>query len=315
MPTFIHTLLLRSALCILIPSSLIAQSYGGSSDLRITDMVYGTLLTPETATIKLAIIIPDSGPTDRDGNQQMMRNNALKLLAEGLAQEGIASFRYDKSVLTLLRKNALQEEKLDFTMFINDAVSVVNYFTKQGRFKEIFIIGHGQGSLIGMVAAQRVPYTGFISLTGAGQSIDKTIINQIALQMPDLEDKAVTAFKTLREKGKVKDYSPALASIFRPTVQPFMASWMQYDPSVELAKLTKPMLIIDGTNDLQVSQQETQMLQAAAPEASIAHIEGMNHVLRLTSNDDLENSKTYNNTSLPIATALVEVISDFIYRE
>ncbi len=315
MQTSLKLKLLIPILCLLVQTGVFSQSYSGSSDLRITDMVYGTLLTPETPTSKLAIIIPDSGPTDRDGNQQMMRNNSLKLLAEGLAQEGVASFRYDKRVLTLLKKNALQEDKLDFTMFIDDAVAVIDYFNKQGRFKEVFIIGHGQGSLIGMVAAQQTATSGFISLTGAGQSIDQSIINQIALQMPDLKDKAATAFKTLKEKGKVKDYSPALGSIFRPAVQPFMASWMRYNPSEEIAKLKIPVLIIDGTNDLQTSPEEAIKLQAALPAASLSHIEGMNHVLRITGKDNLENSKTYNNTALPIASALIDTLSAFINRE
>ena len=312
MYTSLNKTILLPILCLLIQASSLAQNYGGSNDLRITDMVYGTLRTPETPTSKLAIIIPDSGPTDRDGNQQMMRNNSLKLLAEGLAQEGVASFRYDKRVLTLLKKNALQEEKLDFTMFINDAVAVVNYFNNQGRFKEVYIIGHGQGSLIGMMAAQQTAIKGFISLAGAGQSIDKAIINQIALQMPDLKDKATTAFTTLKKEGKVKNYSPALASIFRPAVQPFMASWMQYDPSIEIAKLTIPVLIVDGTKDLQVSIEESARLLKSLPTASIRHIEDMNHVLRITSSDNLENSKSYNNTTAPIAPALVNEITTFI---
>ena len=299
---------------VILQQGLIAQDYGGSNDVRISDMVYGTLLTPEVPTSKIAIIIPGSGPTDRNGNQQMMRNNSLKLLAENLAQEGIASIRYDKRVLTLLKKNALQEERLDFNMFIEDAVATIEYIRQQGRFKDIYVIGHEQGSLIGMVAAQRADVQGFISLSGSGQSIDQTIIHQIGLQMPDLKDKAMSAFETLKKKGRVTDYSPALTSIFRPSVQPFMASWMQYDPKVEIGKLSIPTLIINGTNDIQTSKQEAILLQEGNSDATLKYVEGMNHVLRIIEGDDLENTKSYNLTRLPLSLELGTTVSEFIKK-
>ena len=299
---------------VILQQGLIAQDYGGSNDVRISDMVYGTLLTPDVPTSKIAIIIPGSGPTDRNGNQQMMRNNSLKLLAEYLAQEGIASIRYDKRVLTLLKKNALQEERLDFNMFIEDAVATIEYIRQQGRFKDIYVIGHEQGSLIGMVAAQRADVQGFISLSGSGQSIDQTIIHQIGLQMPDLKDKAMSAFETLKKKGRVTDYSPALTSIFRPSVQPFMASWMQYDPKVEIGKLSIPTLIINGTNDIQTSKQEAILLQEGNSDATLKYVEGMNHVLRIIEGDDLENTKSYNLTRLPLSLELGTTVSEFIKK-
>ena len=304
---FTKTKLLFTLLFIgFLQQALIAQEYGGSSDVRISNMVYGTLLTPEVPTSKIAIIIPGSGPTDRNGNQQMMRNNSLKLLAESLAKEGIASIRYDKRVLTLLKK--------DFNMFIEDAVATINYVKQQGRFKELYVIGHEQGSLIGMVAAQRADVQGFISLSGSGQSIDQSIIHQIGLQMPDLKEKAISAFGTLKKDGRVTDYSPALTSIFRPSVQPFMASWMQYDPKVEIGKLTVPTLIINGTNDIQTSKQEAVLLQEGNSEATLVILEGMNHVLRIIDGDDLENTKSYNNTKLPLAEELISTVAGFITK-
>ncbi len=291
----------------------LAQDYGENTELRINSNVYGTLLTPDKPTSTLAIIIPGSGPTDRNGNQQMARNNSLKLLAEELAQQGIASYRYDKRVLTLLKQNALREEKLSFEMFIEDAVSAIHYFKDEGRFNDIYVIGHSQGSLVGMVAAQKAPIAGFVSLSGAGQSIDNTIINQIALQMPDLEKQAVMAFKTLKEEGMVKDFSPALNSILRSSVQPFMSSWMQYDPQLEIAKLEEQkVLIVTGANDIQVSLEEAQLLQQGNPNAKLIVIEGMNHVLRIIEGGDLENTKSYNQPNLPLAPEVVTAIAQFI---
>lgn len=309
---------LRSFLsCLLIGLSLIcnAQEYGENSEIRINININGTLLTPEIPTKDLVIIIPGSGPTDRDGNQQMTRNNSLKLLATGLAKKGIASYRYDKRVLTLIRRNALQEDKLSFDMFIEDAIATVDFFKKQNLFSNIYVIGHSQGSLVGMVAAQQIDVAGFISLTGPGQSIDKTVINQVALQMPDLKEKAETAFSTLKNEGKVTDYSPALASIFRPSVQPFMASWMQYNPQEEIAKLNgENILIITGTKDIQISEEEAALLQKGNPKAKLVTIPKMNHVLRIIDGGDLENTKSYNLSALPISEDVVTHIEQFIKR-
>ncbi len=303
-------------LCV-IPTIIYAQlptNENRSNDIKVNDYVVGSLLTPAQPTQNLVIIIPGEGATDRDGNSQMARNNSLKKLAEGLAVQGIATFRYDKRVLTLLKKRALQENKLRFNDFIDDAVSAVSYFNKTGRFNNIYILGHSQGSLVGMAAAQQSNIQGFISLNGPGQTIDKTIISQIELQMPDIKDKAVKAFATLREKGQVKDYSPALSSIFRQDVQPFMASWMEYNPRSEIRKLKIPTLIIGGTKDLQTSVAEAEILKKSKPDAELVIIENMNNVLYEITGDDLENSKSYNETRRPIMPELIEVIAGFVKK-
>ena len=82
------------SLCLLISISSFAQdSLFISKDLTLNSYVEGTLLQPKSQPSKhLAIIIPGSGPTDRNGNQNFMKNNSLKKLAEGLAKNGIASF-------------------------------------------------------------------------------------------------------------------------------------------------------------------------------------------------------------------------------
>ena len=244
----------------------------------------------------------------------MMQNNSLKMLAQDLAQEGIASFRYDKRIFTLLKQRALQEEKLRFDDFIEDAVSVIDYFKKKNNFKRIFVLGHSQGALVGMLAALQTPVDGYISLAGAGQSIDQVIVNQIGIQMPGLKDETIEALATLKEKGKVKDFNPALASILRSELQPFMASWMQYDPAQEIKKLNVPVLVVNGTKDLQVDVQEAQYLQAALPVAQLEIIENMNHVLKTVMGNDMENAKTYNDTSIALSEKLVPALKDFLQK-
>src|SRR5690349_20043888 len=61
--------------------------------------VYGTLVRPSGAGPFTAVaMVAGSGPTDRDWNSPLLpgTNGSARLLAEALAQAGIASLRYDK---------------------------------------------------------------------------------------------------------------------------------------------------------------------------------------------------------------------------
>lgn len=300
---------------LLSTTGMYSQEGALSQDIKINSLVYGTLLTPKPESNTLVIIIGGSGPTDRNGNQRMTRNNSLKMIAQGLAKEGFASFRYDKRIFTLLQRQALDEKKLRFDHFIEDAVSVINYFKENKSFEKIYVLGHSQGALVGMEAALQTTINGYISLAGVGQSIDRVIVNQIGMQMPRLKDETIEAITTLKEKGRVDNFNTALGSILRHDIQPFMASWMKYDPALEIAKMNVPILIINGTNDLQVDTQEAQRLKDASPNASLEIIKNMNHVLKTVSDDDLENVKTYNNTSIPLAAELIPIIKDFLQHK
>jgi len=87
---------------------------------------------------------------------------------------------------------------------------------------------------------------------------------------------------------------------------------MKYDPAQEITKMTTPVLLLNGTKDLQVDVQEAQALKTALPKAQLQIIENMNHVLKTVTGNDLENSKTYNDTTIPLAEGLVPAITDFL---
>lgn len=291
--------------------SIQAQDNFIANDLRINQYVEGTLLAPRQETVPLAIIINGSGPIDRNGNEMMTKNNAAKKLAEALAKKGIATFRYDKRTLKAQQLN-IDEKDMRFDDFIDDAKAVIKRFSELPNYSSLYIIGHSQGSLVGMIAAQEKA-DGFISIAGAGQTIDSLIVEQIGRQMPGLEESARTAFNELRANGKVKDYNQGLASLFKKSIQPFMFSWMKYDPQQEIKKLEMPVLIINGDNDLQVNTNEAKKLKDAKPDAELVIIENMNHIYRIIDkNDDIANQKSYNEPQRPISNEMVEQISNFI---
>ncbi len=283
-------------------------------DISVSPMVDGTILVPKTSeNPPLAILIGGSGPIDRNGNQQMMKNNSLKFLAEELYENGIAVFRYDKRIVKQIKDRTLTEESIRFDDFITDAIDVIEYFKRSNAFSKIYVIGHSQGSLVGMIAAQNRA-DGFISLAGAGQEIDDVIVDQLENQAPGLKDNARDSFDDMRANGIAVNYSPGLSSIFRPQIQPFLISWMKYNPQTEIAKLSIPVLIINGEKDLQVQISEAEKLKEANTNAQYEIISSMNHILKEIEGDGIENSKSYNEPNRPIIPKVVEVISTFILQ-
>ena len=281
-----------------------------SLQVSIDPEVQGTLLSPKGENQPpLAILIAGSGPTDRDGNQALFKNNSLKYLAEGLAQKGIATFRYDKRVIAQINNATVQEEKMTFEDEVNDALLVVNHF--KDKYKKIILIGHSEGALVGLLVAQKVVVSKFVSISGAGNSSATLIEEQIGKNAPQLKEESQKIISQLRKGELVDNISPYLAPVFRKSVQPYLISWFKYEPAKEITKLQIPILIVQGTNDLQVEDKEAQLLKEAQPKAQLLLIEGMNHVLKKVKTLE-ENQQSYLNPDLPISGELVEGIASFI---
>ena len=126
------------------------------------------------------------------------------------------------------------------------------------------------------------------------------LYDQLKKQLPQSEKALRNALDSLKIKGKVKDYPPQLFSLFRPQVQPFLHSWMQYDPQELIAQLDQPVLIINGDQDLQVDVDQAKKLKDAQPKAELVIIKNMNHILKESKAKDLANQQTYQQPELPI---------------
>ncbi|WP_055445182.1 alpha/beta hydrolase [Lacinutrix himadriensis] len=299
-------------LTVFITCSVFAQEkLFTAEEIAINELIDGTLLIPNTNNKSvLAIIIAGSGPTNRDGNQNFLKNNSLKKLAEGLSNQNIATFRYDKRIVKQIRKGKV-DKNIMFDDFVTDAVSVLDYFKEKNRFSKIYVIGHSQGSLVGMLAAKDKA-DGFISLAGAGKSIDALIQEQIEKTYPMYGEDSKKVFAILKKNKTTTDYPPALASVFDLSLQPFMSNWIQYNPVEKIKELNMPILIINGTKDLQVSTEEATLLKEATPKAEIKIIENMNHILFTIEGSDLENSKSYNESFRELNPEVIESIVKFI---
>ncbi|MBO0720478.1 MAG: alpha/beta hydrolase [Blastocatellia bacterium] len=282
-----------------------------------TGKLFGLLELPKSsAPLPVALIIAGSGPTDRNGNSPLIQgaNNSLKYLAEGLAAQGIASVRYDKRGVAESIKAAPRQPDLRFETYIDDAVLWGKQLRADKRFSSVIIIGHSEGSLIGMVAAQRMNADAFISIAGAGRPAPQGLMDQLKRNLPaDLQSKAEMIIKSLSEGKIVEDVPPALSgALFGRGIQPYLISYFKYDPAKEITKLSIPVLIAQGTTDIQVPAQDAKLLAEAKPSASLLMIEGMNHVLKEVPDEQEKQMNSYTDPSLPVAPKLIEGTSNFI---
>jgi uncharacterized protein len=282
----------------------------------------GTLEIPSgpsfgTGPFPVALIIAGSGPTDRDGNSPAgVKSDAYKLLAQGLAANGIASLRYDKR-FSGQSTTTMSEADIRFETYADDASAWLNLLSKDARFSKRVIIGHSEGSLIGMLAAQRSSIAGFVSLAGAGRRIDEVLLEQLKPQLtPAMLTESARVLSELKAGRTVIESKIALpaqlvGSLFRTSVQPYLISWLKYDPAQEILKLKNPSLIVQGTTDIQVKVQDAQRL-AEALKTKPELIEGMNHVLKLAPLENAAQQRAYTDPTLPIAPKLLERVVGFI---
>lgn len=283
-----------------------------TEEISVNELLEGTLYTPNVEKkTNLVILIAGSGPTDRNGNQTMMKNNSLKFLAEGLVENGISVYSYDKRMFAQIKSGDIDESKTFFDDFINDASDVIEFFKKQKKYNKIIVAGHSEGSLIGMVACKKTKADGFVSIAGAGNPIDKVLEFQIGQNAPFLLDETKQILSELKKGNQVKLENAHLTSLFRESVQPYMISWLKYNPQTEIQKLNIPVMIINGTSDLQVLVSEAELLQKAKPDSNYLIIENMNHVLKEVK-DLAENQKSYSNPDLPVVPELISKISSFV---
>ncbi|MCR4338380.1 MAG: lysophospholipase [Gemmatimonadaceae bacterium] len=294
-----------------IPGSFRDSLLTGSATL------HGTLLVPANRGAPVALLIAGSGPTDRDGNSPLLpgKNNSLRYLAEALAERGIASLRYDKRGIGQSRVAGLSETDLRFDHFVDDATAWGRRLAADRRFSSVVVVGHSEGSLIGMLAAPAIPASKVVSIAGAGAPAGDVIIRQLSAQLPPPLLAQATAAVHRIERGELLDtVPPGLFALFRPSVQPYLISWFKHDPAVVASRLGVPLLVVQGTHDIQALEEDARAIAAGHPGATLRLIPGMNHVLKQTPAGRSEQMPAYSDSTLAIDPALVDAIAGFVLR-
>ncbi|MEO9570317.1 MAG: alpha/beta hydrolase [Polaribacter sp.] len=274
----------------------------------------GVIELPGTLTFTqekspLIIWVHGSGNVDRNGNQQpIIKANYIKQFRDSINKKGIAFYSYDKRTSNIKNKESLLKG-VTFLDYVTDLQKAITHFKNDKRFSKIILLGHSQGSLVAMLTAKEVDQ--FISVAGAGMSADKVIIKQIQEKAPFLDSITQAHFKELAKTGEIKEINPMLLSIFAKQNQSFLSSWIQFNPSKEIEKITIPTLIINGDSDLQVKITDAEILHSSNKNSKLVIIKKMNHVLKKV-NTVTENQSSYLKADFPLSQKLIETIVNFV---
>jgi hypothetical protein len=264
----------------------------------------------------VVLIVPGSGPTDRDGNNPMgMRTDAYKLLANALIDRDIASVRIDKRGM-FSSAGAGDPNVASPQAYVEDIHAWIDAIKTERGSECVFLLGHSEGALVVSLAAEgRKDVCGLILVAGMGRPFGTILREQLTKNPangPILDD-ALRAVTTLEQGGTVDTTGmhPALAGLFAPNVQPYLKALMAIDPVEALRRAKTPALIVQGTRDIQISVDDAKLLNKA-PKTSLKLVNDMNHVLKEAPAEMAGNLATYMNPSLPLATDFVGQIEEFI---
>ena len=261
------------------------------------------------------LLLPGSGPTDRDGNSSLpgVRPASLRLLAEGLAARGYASLRVDKRGIGMSRMAMTSEAELRFPQYIDDAIAWTRWLKAQPGVTCVVLAGHSEGALIAAMAAHKVAVCGVISLSGSGETMGALLRKQA--RNNGLTGERLANFDQVLvklEHGQLVPDVPVSDPVLRPSVQPYAISQINIDPAAQLKGVRAPVLIVHGDNDLLVDVDNAARLAAARPDAKVVILPGMTHMLKNGPRDVAGQNAVRANPSIPLSPGLIDAMASFL---
>lgn len=277
----------------------------------------GTLLKPAGAPRAAMIIIPGSGPTDRDGNNPLgVSAGSYRKLALALADRGVATVRIDKRGM-VGSAGAGDPNSATFADYDKDISAWVEIARRETGRSCVWAAGHSEGGLAALRAAAAPGVCGVVLLATPGERLGDTIRKQLRanpVNAPLLRSaEAALAELEVGRKVSVEGVHPALAQgLFNPAVQGFVIELLAQDPARLAAAVRRPMLIVQGGRDLQVDTAAGEVLRKAAPSATYRLYSAMNHTLGDAPAERAANLATYRDPSLPLTAGLADDVAAFV---
>ncbi|SOB86701.1 hypothetical protein SAMN06297144_1809 [Sphingomonas guangdongensis] len=259
------------------------------------------------------VIIPGSGPTDRDGNSPLgITAGSYRLLAEALAKRGATSIRIDKRGMFGSRAASADGNAATVADYAADARVWAALAAKRAGTRCAWLVGHSEGGLVALVAAQQArDLCGVVLLSAPGRRIVDVMRDQFAANpanAPILSD-ATRMLDAVEKGGTVTDLPPPLSTMFPLAVQSYLGRLNAYDPAALARSAVVPIVVVQGDADLQVPVADAQRLAGANPKAQLVVVPGVNHVLKRTGSDRSANLRSYADVSLPIDEGVVAAVA------
>ncbi|WP_423978959.1 alpha/beta hydrolase [Klebsiella aerogenes] len=278
----------------------------------------GTLLTPNQKTTAIVLIVPGSGPTDRDGNNPLgVHASPYRLLAEGLVAKGFATLRIDKRGMFTSAMAVEDANAVTIADYVDDVRAWVKVLRRQMYNPCIWILGHSEGGLVALASAQEEDVCGVVLIATPGRPMGEVLRGQLNANPENemLLKQALPIIDALEHRRRVDitNMHPALQNLFNPAVQGFLINAFSYNPCQLISTISKPVLVLQGQRDLQVKDTDARLLKAANPQASLVILPNMNHVMKEVISDDRKvNIASYAEPALPLAPGLIDSIEHFL---
>lgn len=325
-----------AAMAMFLPPAETQVSFKGVGDMEL----FGTLTMPATGTAKIfpaALLIPGSGPTDRDGNQPGLTVNILKQIAASLAENGIASLRYDKRACAKYHAKWPQDvhamaEFFDYAHFIGDATAAFRCLQGQPHIygKRVALIGHSEGALYALqvcsdLARDPMRPAALVSLDGDGRNFGTIIKEQIEYRLTAAHNPAAVkkmymdalerAIQQVTKDGTAPDdLPPGLDALFNASSLKLLQSYFTIDPTTLARNYPGPVLLVNGADDRQISpERDLPALLTACQSRSTGTVEKLivphaSHNLKSTVGGN------YDNFQGPVEPVVLTKIDQFLAK-
>lgn len=291
--------------------AMVAIDAGGDA------LLFGSYLHPETRKFPAVLILPAAG-ADRNGVEagKDPKADIYRQLARALAARNIASLRIDKRGVGGSGKALAKEDDLRFETYVDDAAAWIKFLEAQPRVGCVVVLGHAESGLVAALAAKKVKVCAIIEMSGASRPAAALLADQLKSAVDggrldkDAYAEAAKILASLAAGKAVPDPPAKLNALFRPSVQPYLMSWLNIDP-LEALKTSTPVLILQGAGDRTLGPEDARRLATAPKAVRVVIVPGADHDLRLPPGPV---GKSGLQAPAALSPQVAQAISDFIDR-
>jgi len=289
--------------------------------------IVGTLSVPDKGeNLPAVLLIPGSGPVDRNENHKKIKLNVFYELSRFLSSHGFTVLKYDKRGIGESSGNYWETGFYDN---ISDVINALEFLKSQKEVdsKKIFLLGHSEGAFISTrIAGSGKDIAGIILLAGGAHSGEETLkwqavkvvdgmkgfnkwlINLLRLDVAKSQQKQIDKIK----KSTKDSYRVQLVSKLNAK---WMREFLAYDPVADLRKINVPVLAITGSKDIQVNPDDLIEMKEIIKSPYEYHIlPDMSHLLR-TETGEASISNYKNMVKQPIDQRVPQIIIEWLNQQ
>jgi len=255
----------------------------------------GILALPEDLSTKIpaVVLVQGSGPQDKD--ETVEANKPFRDIAEYLKTKGIATLRYDKRTLTY-GKQMTEAGLGDITVegeTIEDALAAHEILRADPRINpgSIYLLGHSLGGMLApRIDAESSGFAGIIIMAGSPRTLAEIIIeqsedvlSQLGKVLRKIGEKQVASLRAkLDAIATMSDEEARHTKAVGKSYAWYFKEMSDHPTAGYLDALTKPVLILQGEKDFQVSPERDfqlyQQLCAGKENFQYKLYPGLNHL-------------------------------------